>query len=222
MSPKAGGRAGSVDRAGRRALATEVLLFACVLIAGCTVGPAYVRPSAPVPSPDAYKEAGNWQPAQPTDAAPRGKWWEIFQDGKLNELEDSVDVSNQNLKAAEAQYTEARASVRFYRSGHFPVVTAQASATRQRQSQNKALYSTGEAVTYNDYSLPVDVSYEPDIWGQVRRQVESARAQMEASAADLAAVNLSLHAELAMDYFQLRGLDTEADVERHEHREEEC
>lgn len=212
MSPKAGGRAGSVDRAGRRALATEVLLFACVLIAGCTVGPAYVRPSAPVPSPDAYKEAGNWQPAQPTDAAPRGKWWEIFQDGKLNELEDSVDVSNQNLKAAEAQYTEARASVRFYRSGHFPVVTAQASATRQRQSQNKALYSTGEAVTYNDYSLPVDVSYEPDIWGQVRRQVESARAQMEASAADLAAVNLSLHAELAMDYFQLRGLDTEAEL----------
>lgn len=205
---------GALDgvRRGTAAFAGEILVFACFFAAGCTVGPAYVRPSAPVPSPDAYKEIGNWQPAQPVDAAPRGKWWEVFQDAKLNELEDSVDVSNQNLKAAEAQYTQARAAVRFYRSGYFPVVSAQPSASRQRQSQNKALYSTGEAITYNDYMLPLDVSYEPDIWGQVRRQVESARAQMQASAADLATVNLSLHAELAMDYFQLRGLDTEAQL----------
>jgi NodT family efflux transporter outer membrane factor (OMF) lipoprotein len=184
-------------------------LGVCLLAVGCNVGPAYVRPSAPVPVNDAYKETGNWQPAQPGDSAPRGKWWIVFQDAKLDELEDKVDVSNQNLKAAEAQYTQARAAVRFYRSGYFPVVSAQTSAERQRQSQNKALFSSTEAITYNDYLLPVDVSYEPDIWGQVRRQVESARAEMQASAADLATVNLSLHAELAMDYFQLRGLDAE-------------
>ncbi len=190
-------------------IASEFLLGACLFLSGCTVGPAYVRPSAPVPAPDAYKEVGNWQPVQPGDAAPRGKWWGAFQDAELSELEDKVDVSNQNLKAAEAQYTQARAAIRFYRSGYFPVVSAQPSASRQRQSQNKALYSSGEVTTYNDYLLPVDVSYEPDIWGQVRRQVESARAQAQASAADLATVNLSLHAELAMDYFQLRGLDAE-------------
>ncbi|MGC1106845.1 MAG: TolC family protein, partial [Candidatus Acidiferrales bacterium] len=183
--------------------ASEFLLGACLFLSGCTVGPAYVRPTAPAPAPDAYKEAGNWQPAQPGDAAPRGKWWETFEDSRLNELEGKVDVSNQNLKAAEAQYSQARAAVRFYRSGYFPVVSTQPSASRQRQSQNKALYSSGEEVTYNDYLLPIDVSYEPDIWGQVRRQVESARAQAQASAADLATVNLSLHAELAMDYFQL-------------------
>jgi NodT family efflux transporter outer membrane factor (OMF) lipoprotein len=191
-------------------LVAAVFLAGCFFVSGCTVGPAYVRPSAPVPSSDAYKETGNWQPVQPGDATPRGDWWEVFQDNELNELEATVDVSNQNLKAAEAQYLQARAAVRFYRSGYFPVVSGQASAQRQRQAQNKALFSPTEPVTYNDYLLlPIDVSYEPDIWGQVRRQVESARAQAQATAADLATVNLSLHAELAMDYFQLRGLDAE-------------
>lgn len=215
MNIEIGGHCRSTDAAKKRSAAAitgELLLSACFFMSGCTVGPAYVRPSAPVPSPDAYKELGNWQPAQPVDTAPRGKWWGVFQDARLNELEDSIDVSNQNLKAAEAQYTQARAAVRFYRSGYFPVVSTQPSVSRQRQSQNKALYSQGEAVTYNDYLLPIDVSYEPDIWGQVHRQVESARAQMQASAADLATVNLSLHAELAVDYFQLRGLDAEAQL----------
>jgi NodT family efflux transporter outer membrane factor (OMF) lipoprotein len=201
------------NRACKRLCGAQVMIrFAlgtCFLAAGCTAGPAYVRPSAPVPANNTYKETGTWQPALPGDATPRGKWWAAFQDPELDELENKVDVSNQNLKAAEAQYTQARASVRFYRSGYFPVISAQAAAERQRQSQNKALFSSGETATYNDYLLPVDVSYEPDIWGQVRRQVESARAEMQASAADLAIVNLSVHAELAMDYFQLRGLDAE-------------
>jgi NodT family efflux transporter outer membrane factor (OMF) lipoprotein len=192
------------------AIVSALLLGSCCLVTGCTVGPNYVRPTAPVPTPDAYKETGNWQPAQPGDTTPRGNWWAIFQDAKLNELEDQINVSNQNLKVAEAQYVQARAAVRYYRAGYFPVVSGQASASREQQSQTKALYSQGEAVTYNDYLLlPVDVSYEPDVWGQVHRQVESARAQAQASAADLATVNLSLHAELAMDYLQLRGLDTE-------------
>jgi NodT family efflux transporter outer membrane factor (OMF) lipoprotein len=186
------------------------VIAAFFLISGCTVGPAYIRPSAPLPTSDSYKETGNWQPAQPGDATPRGNWWAVFQDDKLNELEARIEVSNQNLRAAEAQYAQARAALRFYRSGYFPVVSGQASAQRQRQSQNKALYSPTEAVTYNDYLLlPVDVSYEPDIWGQVHRQVESARAEAQASAADLATANLSLHAELAMDFYQSRGLDAE-------------
>lgn len=207
---------GGADRVGvaRRARASTIAsgfgLAACVLLNGCTVGPNYVRPSTPVPNTDTYKEVGNWQPAAPADVTPRGSWWEVFQDATLNGLEDKIAVSNQNLKAAEAQYTQARAAVRFFRAGNFPVVSAQASAQRVQQSQNKALFSQGkEVVTYNDYQLPLDVSYEPYIWGQVRRQVESARAQAQASAADLATVNLSLNAELAMDYFELRGLDAE-------------
>lgn len=204
-------RIGIVRRRARAStIACGLALVACVLLNGCTVGPNYVRPSAPVPNTDAYKEVGNWQPAAPADVTPRGNWWEVFQDATLNGLEDKIAVSNQNLKAAEAQYTQARAAVRFFRAGNFPVVSGQASAQRVRQSQNKALFSQGkEVVTYNDYQLPIDVSYEPYIWGQVRRQVESARAQAQASAADLATVNLSLNAELAMDYFELRGLDAE-------------
>lgn len=203
-------RIGIVRRARASTIASGFALVACVLLNGCTVGPNYVRPSAPVPNTDTYKEVGNWQPAAPADVTPRGSWWEVFQDATLNSLEDKIAVSNQNLKAAEAQYTQARAAVRFFRAGNFPVISAQASAQRVQQSQNKALFSQGkEVVTYNDYQLPFDVSYEPYIWGQVRRQVESARAQAQASAADLATVNLSLNAELAMDYFELRGLDAE-------------
>lgn len=190
-------------------------LASCVFLGGCTVGPNYVRPAVPAPNTDTYEEVGNWQPAAPAEATPRGKWWKVFGDANLDSLEDKIAVSNQNLKAAEAQYTQARASVRFFRSGNFPVLSAQASAQRVRQSENKALFSQSEAVLYNDYQLPIDVSYEPYIWGQVRRQVESARAQAQASAADLATVNLSLNAELAMDYFELRGLDAEEQLLNH-------
>ncbi|HEV2289712.1 MAG TPA: efflux transporter outer membrane subunit [Candidatus Acidoferrales bacterium] len=182
-----------------------VLLF----VAGCTIGPKYAKPAAPAPAPDAYKEAGDFQPAQPSDAAPRGNWWEVFQDPKLNDLEKQIDISNQNLKIAEAQYQQARAAVRYFRGSYYPVVGVNPAASRVGQSQNKALYGPGSATDYSDLLLPVDISYEPDVWGQVRRTVESARAEAQATAADLATVNLSLHAELAMDYFELRGLDTE-------------
>jgi NodT family efflux transporter outer membrane factor (OMF) lipoprotein len=184
----------------------SVLVFATVLIAGCTVGPKYVRPTADVPSN--YKETPqNFKQAQPSDQIAKGKWWEIYNDPQLNDLEDQINVSNQTLKAAQSQYLEARAAVRIARSQFFPTATGAASATHYHQSSNRPTGSSN--VNYQDYILPVDVSYEPDLWGRIRREVETARAQAQASAADLANVNLSLHAELATDYFALRGLDAE-------------
>lgn len=196
-------------RTSRRLSFASGILAVALCLDGCAVGPKYVKPSAAAPAKDVYKEAGDFQPSQPSDAAPRGNWWEIFQDSQLNDLEKQIDVSNQNLRIAQAQYAQARAAVRYFRGSYYPVIGVSPAASRAGQSQNKALYTPGEAVDYNDFLLPVDISYEPDVWGQVRRSVESARAQAQASAADLATVNLSLHAELAMDYFELRGLDTE-------------
>jgi NodT family efflux transporter outer membrane factor (OMF) lipoprotein len=182
--------------------------FSLLWIGGCTVGPKYVRPAAEVPA--AYKETGNWKPAQPGDAIAKGKWWEIYQDTQLDRLEEQISVSNQNLKAAQAQFEQARAAVRISRSFYFPTVSGGATITGTRQSQNKALRGTSSGiVNYADYQIPVDVSYEADVWGRVRRSVESSRSQAQASAADLANVDLSLHSELALDYFELRGLDAQ-------------
>jgi NodT family efflux transporter outer membrane factor (OMF) lipoprotein len=178
-----------------------------LLLAACTVGPRYARPN--LPAPPSYKELPpNWTTAQPSDAIARGKWWEIFGDAKLNGLEDQISVSNQNLMAAEAQYVQARALVREKRADYFPTISTGLSATRDHQSTNRPLYSQSSN-TYTDISLPVTASYEADVWGRVRRTVEASRAQAQASAADLEGVRLSLHAELASDYFQLRELDAE-------------
>jgi NodT family efflux transporter outer membrane factor (OMF) lipoprotein len=178
-----------------------------LLLGGCTVGPKYARPSAEVPSD--YKESGNWKTAQPNDAIAKGKWWEIYGDPQLNALEEQVSVSNQTLKAAQEQFLQARAAIRISRAAFFPDVTAGASATRTGQSQNRALFGTTSPLTYNDFQLPIDVSYEPDVWGRVRRTVEASRSEAQATAADLASTDLSLHAELALDYFQMRGLDSQ-------------
>lgn len=179
--------------------------LATLLLGGCTVGPKYVRPTASVPPQ--YKEAGNWMPARPSDEASKGPWWQVYGDPQLNALEEQVTVSNQTLKAAQAQFREARAAVSVARSAFFPIVTGAPSASRTRTSQNKP--SVTAAQTNNDLILPIDVSYEPDVWGRVRRTVEAVRSEAQASAADLASTDLSLHAELALDYFQLRGLDSE-------------
>lgn len=185
----------------------EALSIAVLLLGGCAVGPKYVRPTADVPP--AYKESENFKQAQPSDAIAKGKWWEIYGDPQLNALEEQVNVSNQTLKAAQQQFLEARAALRIARAGYFPTVSVAPTAAGNRQSQNKALFSTGEVVTYADYQLPVDAAYEPDVWGRVRRTVEAARSEVQASSADLANVQLSLQAELALDYFQLRGLDSQ-------------
>ena len=176
-------------------------------ICGCTVGPKYQRPAAEIPP--AYKEAGNWKQAQPNEQNLGGNWWEMFQDPQLNALELQVNVSNQNLKAAEAQYTQARAVLRYNRAAYFPTIDGSASATRNRISDHRPASVVANGLTYNDYQIPLELSYEVDVWGRVRRTVESYREQAQASAADLATVNLSMHAQLALDYFQARTLDAE-------------
>ena len=185
-----------------------VLLTSLVLLSGCAVGPKYHPPA--VQAPPAYKELGDWKPAQPNDQNLGGEWWKIFQDPQLDALEGQVNVSNQNLKAAEAQFTQARATLRYYRADYYPTVTVGASATRTRVSAHRPPpNSIFNGITYNDFVLPFDFSYQADVWGRVRKNVESYREQAQASAADLATVNLSMHADLALDYFQARSLDAE-------------
>jgi NodT family efflux transporter outer membrane factor (OMF) lipoprotein len=181
--------------------------MAVLQMCGCTVGPTYRRPTAEVPQ--TYKELANWKEAQPNDQNLGGNWWEMFQDPQLNALELQVNVSNQNLKAAEAQYTQARALVRYNRASYFPTLTAGADASRNKISNNRPPSLTTNGRTYNDFQIPFQLSYEVDVWGRIRRTVESYREQAQASAADLATVNLSMHAQLALFYFQARVLDAE-------------
>jgi len=191
-----------------RSISLGVLLATVALLAGCAVGPKYHPPV--VQAPSAYKEIGDWKPAQPNDQNLGGEWWKIFQDPQLDALEDQVNVSNQNLKAAEAQFTEARATLRYYRADYYPTATVGASATRTRVSARRPPpNSIFNGITYNDFVLPFDFSYQADVWGRVRKNVESYREQAQASAADLATVNLSMHADLALDYFEARSLDAE-------------
>lgn len=176
---------------------------------GCTVGPNYVRPSAEAPA--AYKETPqNFKEAQPSDQITKGKWWHIYNDPQLNDLEQQVVVSNQTLKAEQAQFVAARAAIGIARSQSFPSVTGGLSGSHVSNSYNRPLGTNN--LNYQDYQLPVDVSYEPDLWGRVRRLVEANRSEAQATAADLANVQLSLQAELASDYFQMRGLDAEENL----------
>ncbi len=208
-------RNGHVSRASYHG--TLVIPLAALMISGCTVGPNYHRPATPaapsfkessvVPPPDL--PGGGWKQVSPNDSALRLNWWEIYQDPELDKLEQQVAGSNQTLKASYEQYIQARAAVQFYRSQYFPTVQAGPSASRSRQSQNRPLHVPGSNATYNDLFLQGQVSWEPDLWGNIRRQVESQRATAQATAADLANVDLSLRSELATDYFELRGLDTQ-------------
>ena len=184
-----------------------LLLIAGMLpLSGCAVGPKYKTPA--VPAPPAYKEIGDWKKAQPNDQNLGGNWWEIFHDSQLNALEQQIDVSNQNLKAAVAQYQEARAALRYARADYYPTITTDPSAARERYSANRPA-SAGRGLTFNDFALPVNLSYQVNAWGRVSRNVESYREQAQASAADLAVVNLTMHADLAVDYFAARALDAE-------------
>src|SRR6266851_609643 len=189
-------------------IATAACLGSMLFLAGCTVGPKYHRP--PVETPPAYKEVGNWKVAQPNVQNLGGNWWEIFQDPQLNTLEQQVNISNQNLKAAEAVYTQARALVRYNRAAYFPTLAVNPSASRTRVSGNRPPHtSIFNGITSTDFQLPFELSYQVDAWGQVRRTVESFREQAQASAADLATVNLSAHAQLALFYYEARTLDAQ-------------
>jgi NodT family efflux transporter outer membrane factor (OMF) lipoprotein len=178
-----------------------------LLLSGCTVGPKYVQPTVP-PPPPAFKETpSNWSQANPQDQLPKGKWWEIYGDQQLNSLEETIAVSNQNLKVAYQQYMSARDLVRQARSQLFPTVAVQPSGSRIQLSQNRPNVFPTTKSQYSDTVLPAELSYEVDLWGQVRRTIESSRENAQASEGDLENVSLSLHSELAFDYFSLRGLD---------------
>src|SRR5882672_5625781 len=125
-----------------------------------------------------------------------------FSGSSTNALEAQINISNQNLKTAEAQYTQARALVRYQRANYFPTITVNPSATRNKISSHRPTSVVANGITYNDFQIPFELSYQLDVWGRVRRTVESYREQAQASAADLAMVNLSMHAQLALDYFQ--------------------
>jgi NodT family efflux transporter outer membrane factor (OMF) lipoprotein len=189
----------------------QLLLFGlglAVSLAACSLAPVYEKP-ATAPPAAAYKEAGDWKPAQPADAQPRGPWWNIFQDSQLDALEMQVSASNQDLKAAFARLEEARAQTRYVRASYLPTITASADASRFRTSVNSPQYSTVKPATQNDLALESDFSYEIDVFGRVRNSVAAARASAQASAADLAVVDLSMHSELAIDYFTLRSEDAQ-------------
>jgi NodT family efflux transporter outer membrane factor (OMF) lipoprotein len=187
-------------------------LFA--ILTGCSLAPHYERPTMPAP-PESYKEAGDWQLATPADASPRGRWWTMFQDSELDGLEDQVTDANQNLKAAYARLQEARAQTRIARSQWFPTITANADATRGQTSVFEPTYTPGAPRTGNQFTLGGDLSYELDLFGRIRNTVANARASEQASAGDLAALDLAQHAELATDYFTLRGLDVEQQLLDH-------
>jgi len=189
-------------------IAAVFLAVSVLALSGCSIGPKYKIPTAP--TPPAYKEMGNWKIAQPNDQNLGGNWWEMFRDSNLNTLEQQVEVSNQNLKAAFAQYQEARALVRYYRADYYPTLTANPSASREKYSENRPpAASSFNGKTFNEFVVPLDLSYQTNAFGRVSRNVEYYREQAQASAADLAVVNLSVHATLALDYFAARTLDAE-------------
>jgi NodT family efflux transporter outer membrane factor (OMF) lipoprotein len=180
------------------------------------VGPKYVKPTAPTAPgfkeqpPESFKESDGWKTAQPGDQALRGKWWETFGDPQLNALEEEVTVSNQDLKVAEARFRQARAMIRFNRSAEFPTISTSPSVVNERDSANQAYFPQSLANNgTGSFTLPFDLSYEVDLWGRVRRTVSASREEAQASAADLQTANLSLHAELAVDYFELRSADVQ-------------
>ncbi len=190
-----------------------LLVVALLAGLGCTVGPGYKRPTAQVP--DAWKGQGPWQTAAPKDAIPKGAWWQIFHDAELDRLEQELLQANQSLAAAQDRLSQARSQARIASSAYFPTVTVDPSGQRQEISSNRA-FAGGELppFTQSNFTVPFSVSYELDLFGRVRRNLEATNASLQGSAADLENVRLVLSAELAADYFNLRELDREAGVVR--------
>jgi NodT family efflux transporter outer membrane factor (OMF) lipoprotein len=186
-----------------------------LLLASCTVGPNYVRPEAPLTPaykeapPEAYKNAGVWKSAQPSDDRLRANWWELFADKQLDSLEQQVALANQDLKAAEARFREARALVGYARAAEFPTIGVGSAIRSLRDSPNQPYFPLRSSHATGDFALPADLSYEIDLWGRIRRNVVAAGEKAQATAADLESVKLSLHAELAIDYFELRSADAQ-------------
>src|SRR5580693_9501555 len=192
-----------------------------LLLSGCVVGPKYHPPSPQAPaatykeSPTSSQEAGLWTPAQPADAKLRGKWWEIFNDPELNALEDQLDINNQNIKQYFENFMEARAIVREARSQYFPTLSVAPSFTRSRTSANlntapvntSGTGTAAKQLQSTVYSLPLEASWEPDLWGKVRNTVHQAQYAAQVSAADLENERLTEQASLAEFFFEIRGQD---------------
>ena len=198
-----------MSRNDRHTLARAALLGSILLASACTVGPDYVRPA--VDTPPAFKEAQGWKVAQPQDDRPRGKWWEVFDDAQLSELAAQVDVNNQNIKLAEANVRQARALTEQARSAFFPTVAGGASVTRGSVSGGGRGTNTGVGTksggVANVYNVSLEATWELDLWGRVRRNVESSEASAQASVGDLEAAKLSAQAQLVQDYLLLRVQD---------------
>ena len=191
-----------------------VSLIGLILFKGCDKAPKYVKPSVATPAaykevpPDFFKETKDWKFARPSDSAIRGQWWEMFNDPQLNTLEQQLNTANQNIALADANFRAARAFVKESRSQLFPTVTTSPSIIASRQSSaTRSNFSAGR-VNVN-YTLPFDATWEPDFWGRIRNTVIASASEAQASAADLQNVRLSVEAELAFDYYQLRALDAE-------------
>jgi NodT family efflux transporter outer membrane factor (OMF) lipoprotein len=201
-----------------RAFQFGVLAFSALLLASCTVGPKYSKPSVPAPPsykeepPQSFKEAGTWKPAQPADQNLPGKWWEIFNDVQLNALEEQVDPANLSLKIAEARFRQARAAIHYDRAAQYPTISTNPSISSVRNSANRPNFQSALAKASGDFILPFDLSYEIDFWGRIRRTVSAATEEAQATAGDLATLSLSLHSELAFDYFELRSLDAQQQI----------
>lgn len=183
------------------------LAISTALFAGCSLAPPYKTPTFDVP--DTYKETGPWQAAVPADQRDRGDWWQHYGDATLNDLEAKVDTANPDLAFAVDRYAQARAFFDETRSGLFPEIDAGGLVTHNRQSDTRPLRSASQPDEYKDHLLGAQLGYELDLWGRVRNLVAAGQANAQASAADLASVRLSLHAELANDYITLRGLDAQ-------------
>src|SRR5260221_1265458 len=209
------------------AFGLQVLNFALLgLLVGCAVGPDYKRPEATT-IPEAYAGVTNagptnvgatngWKVAQPQAQIPKGNWWELFGDQELNQLERQASAANQQLKVAVARFAEARAQMDVTRAGLFPNISVSGSFARERTSANAPSTITGNAhgvgATFDDFTVALSLGYELDLWGRVRRSVESARAQAQASADDLETIKLMIQSEIAVDYFSLRALDAQKAV----------
>jgi len=180
-------------------------------LAGCSLAPTYRVPETP-PAAASYNGAPDWKTATPSDATARGAWWSVFHDEQLDALQAQVADANQDIKAALARLDQARALTRVARSAYFPTATAGASATRTRTSPNSPRFAPGRPDPTNDFVLDADLSYEVDLWGRLRNTVGAARASEQASAGDLAALDLTIRSELATDYFTLRSLDMQQDL----------
>ena len=187
------------------------MLLAALAVDACSFAPTYKIPDS-APAADSYKEISDWKAAEPQDHGISGPWWEIFQDPSLDALESKAGAANQDLKAAYARLQQARAATRIARADLFPTIKAGAVATRSRTSENSPRFPLHTEPVGNDFDVEADLSYEIDLWGRIRNTLASAKANQQASASDLAALNLAIHAELAADYFGLRAEDASAEL----------